>query len=75
MTPYGHRQLGLVGAAFRIRDMYGEIIGDGYHSTPEAVNNFFHIKGADHAVMISDSLRPRLTKRRVYFRWCSNYHY
>ncbi|HPX33118.1 MAG TPA: N-acetylglucosamine-6-phosphate deacetylase [Erysipelotrichaceae bacterium] len=59
MTPYGHRQLGLVGAAFRIRDMYGEIIADGYHSTPEAVNNYFHVKGADHAVMISDSLRPK----------------
>ncbi|HQB32964.1 MAG TPA: N-acetylglucosamine-6-phosphate deacetylase, partial [Erysipelotrichaceae bacterium] len=59
MTPYGHRQLGLVGAAFRIRDMYGEIIADGYHSNPEAVNNYFQVKGADHVVMISDSLRPK----------------
>ncbi|MGI6608738.1 MAG: N-acetylglucosamine-6-phosphate deacetylase [Erysipelotrichaceae bacterium] len=59
MSPYGHRQLGLVGAAFRIRDMYGEIIADGYHSAPEAVNNYFCVKGADHVVMISDSLRPK----------------
>ena len=57
MTPYNHRQLGLVGGAFRIRDIYGEIICDGYHSCPDALNNFFTIKGADHAVMISDSLR------------------
>ncbi len=59
MSPYGHRELGLVGAAFRIRDMYGEIIADGYHSNPEAVNNYFRVKGADHVVMISDSLRPK----------------
>ncbi|MCR5067194.1 MAG: N-acetylglucosamine-6-phosphate deacetylase [Erysipelotrichaceae bacterium] len=57
MTPYNHRELGLVGAAFRIRDIYGEIICDGYHSCPDALNNFFTIKGPDHAVMISDSLR------------------
>ena len=59
MSPYGHRELGLVGAAFRIRDMYGEIIADGYHSNPEAVNNYFRVKGPDHVVMISDSLRPK----------------
>lgn len=59
MTPYNHRELGLVGAAMRIRDCYGEIICDGYHSSPVALNNYFAIKGADYAVMISDSLRPK----------------
>ncbi len=59
MTAYNHRELGLVGAAFRIRDAYGEIICDGYHSTPNALNNFFAIKGPDYSVMISDSLRPK----------------
>ena len=57
MTPYNHRQLGLVGSAFRIRDVYGEIICDGYHSTVDALNNYFAIKGPDYSVMISDSLR------------------
>ena len=59
MTGYGHRALGLVGAAFRLRDVYGEIICDGNHSTVEALNNFFTVKGPDYAVMISDSLRPK----------------
>lgn len=59
MTAYGHRELGLVGAAFRIRDTYGEMICDGHHSTVEALNNYFRIKGADYSVMISDSLRPK----------------
>lgn len=59
MTAYGHRELGLVGAAFRIRDTYGEMICDGHHSTVDALNNYFRIKGEDYSVMISDSLRPK----------------
>lgn len=59
MTPYNHRELGLVGAAMRIRDCYGEIICDGYHSTPVALNNFFTAKGTNYSIMITDSLRPK----------------
>ena len=32
MTPFTHRKPGLVGIAFRVRDIYGEIIADGHHS-------------------------------------------
>ena len=32
MTPFNHRANGLVGAAYRIKSMYGEIICDGNHS-------------------------------------------
>lgn len=56
MTPYNHRKNGLVGAAFRLRDTFGEIICDGNHSTPAALNNYFMVKGRDYAVMITDSL-------------------
>lgn len=59
MTPYGHRALGLTGTAFRVRDSYGEIICDGNHSTLDALNVYFATKGADHALMITDSLRPK----------------
>lgn len=59
MTGYHHRKLGMVGAAFRIRDIYGEIICDGCHSTYAALNNFFTIKGKDYSIMISDSLRAK----------------
>ena len=41
MSPFNHRANGLVGAAYRIRTMYGEIICDGCHSTPAALNNSF----------------------------------
>jgi len=59
MTPFNHRNNGLVGAAYRLRTMYGEIICDGNHSTPAALNNYFMSKGPDYAIMISDALMAK----------------
>lgn len=59
MTPFSHRTPGLVGAALRVRDIYGEIICDGRHSHMAALNNYFTAKGRDFAVMITDSLRVK----------------
>lgn len=59
MTAYHHRKPGLVGTALRVRDIYGEIICDGCHSHPAALNNYFTAKGRDYAIMVSDSLRAK----------------
>ena len=59
MTPFNHRANGLVGAAYRMKSMYGEIICDGCHSHLAALNNFFTAKGRDYSIMISDSLRAK----------------
>ena len=59
MTGYHHRKPGLVGTAFRVRDIYGEIICDGCHSDVNALNVYFTAKGRDFAIMISDSLRAK----------------
>lgn len=61
MAPFHHRDNGLVGAACRIRTMYGEIICDGNHSTPAALNNYFTAKGPDYAIMVSDALMAKGT--------------
>ena len=61
MTPFNHRANGLVGAAFRLRTMYGEIICDGNHSTPAALNMFFMSKGPDYSIMITDALMAKGT--------------
>ena len=61
MTPFNHRANGLVGTAYRIRTMYGEIICDGNHSTPAALNNYFMSKGPDYCIMISDALMAKGT--------------
>lgn len=59
MTPFKSREPGLVGAAFRIRDIYGEVIGDGLHSHPSALNILFQNKGSERAILVSDSLRAK----------------
>ncbi len=59
MTPYHHRKPGLVGTAFRVRDMFGEVICDGCHSHLAALNNFFQAKGRDYSIMVTDSLRAK----------------
>ena len=59
MTPFNHRANGLVGAAYRLRTMFGEIICDGCHSTPAALNNYFMSKGPDYAIMVSDALMAK----------------
>ena len=59
MTPFNHRNNGLVGAALRIKGMYGEIICDGNHSTTMALYNFFNSKGADYGIMITDALMAK----------------
>ena len=55
ISPFNHRANGLVGAAYRIRTMYGEIICDGCHSTPAALNNYFMSKGPDYACLLYTS--------------------
>ena len=61
MSPFNHRANGLVGAAYRLRTMYGEIICDGNHSTPAALNNYFMSKGPDYSIMVSDALMAKGT--------------
>ncbi len=59
MTPFHHRNPGLVGAAMRFRDVYGEVICDGNHSNVNSLNNYYMAKGPDHVIMISDSLMAK----------------
>ena len=59
MTPFNHRNNGLVGASYRLRTMYGEIICDGNHSTTAALNNYFMSKGPDFSIMVSDALMAK----------------
>ncbi|SJZ85670.1 N-acetylglucosamine-6-phosphate deacetylase [Anaerorhabdus furcosa] len=59
MSPFNHRNNGLIGAAFRFRDVFGEVICDGNHSTPAALNILFNSKGRDYTIMVSDALMAK----------------
>lgn len=66
MTAFNHRTPNLIGAALRFRDVYGEVIPDGCHSSLVSVNNLFQAKGRDYTVMITDSLRPKGLPQGIY---------
>lgn len=66
MNGLTHREPNLVGAAMRVRDVYGEIICDGNHVVWPAINNYVTAKGRDHAVMITDSLSVKGSKPGKY---------
>lgn len=69
MSPFHHREPGLVNAALNFDHMYGELICDCVHSHKANVQTFFHVKGAWRGVMISDSLNVKCTRKD------SNEHY
>lgn len=56
MSRFQHREPGLVGAAMRFSDVYGELICDGNHSHLAAINDFYKAKGPNYSIMITDSL-------------------
>lgn len=59
MAPCHHREPGIPGASFRFRNIFGEIICDGLHSTWASLNTFFTSKGPDCGILITDSLRVK----------------
>ncbi|MDO5133318.1 MAG: N-acetylglucosamine-6-phosphate deacetylase [Eubacteriales bacterium] len=59
MAPFHHRDPGIVGAAMRFRNVFGEIICDCVHSAPTALNDYFTAKGPDYGVLITDSIRVK----------------
>lgn len=56
MSPFHHRDTGLIGAAFDDGKSFVELICDGVHSTPTAVRTAFKLFGDARMVLISDSV-------------------
>ena len=51
-----HRDPGIVGCAMVTTDTYAEVIADGHHVMPAAVEALVRAKGWDHVVLITDAL-------------------
>jgi len=58
MSGLHHRDLGAVGTIFYLKDFSAEIIADGVHSCPQAVQLFLKQKTADKVFIITDALTP-----------------
>lgn len=57
MPPFTHRAPGVIGAAADSPHVMSEIICDGVHIHPSAVRSAFRMMGAEHMILISDSMR------------------
>ena len=58
MGGFHHRNLGAVGTIFYLKDFSSEIIADGVHSCPQAVQLFLRQKTPDKVFIITDALTP-----------------
>ena len=55
MTPYNHREPGIIAAAEEGENVFVELISDGMHIHPAVVRGVFRHFGADRVILISDS--------------------
>ena len=57
MRPFQHRDPGCVGAALNALDVTCELIADGVHLHPAAMEMLLRLKGVDKTVLVSDGIR------------------
>jgi N-acetylglucosamine-6-phosphate deacetylase len=58
MRPLRHRDPGTVGACLTIDALRCELIADGHHVQPAAMDVLFRARGRDAVVLVSDAVRP-----------------
>lgn len=59
MAKYINREPGLLGAAWRLDGLYGELIADGIFVSLVSAANLFQVKNDDYIIMISDSMKAK----------------
>lgn len=66
MQPFGHREPGVIGAAFDTKEVFVELICDGEHVHPSVIRATFEMFGAGRICMISDSMRATGMQSGIY---------
>jgi N-acetylglucosamine-6-phosphate deacetylase len=66
MSGFHHREPGIVGAAFNRGEVMVELIADGIHVRPEAVDIAFQQITGDRMILITDSMRAKCLKNGQY---------
>lgn len=66
MSGIHHRDIGVVGAAFQLEELRGEIITDGIHISREMLQLIFENMGSERLIMITDSMRAKGLEPGVY---------
>jgi len=66
MREFHHRELGVVGAALLRDELITEVIADGVHVQPEAIQLAYQQKTADRLILITDAMRAKCLKNGSY---------
>lgn len=66
MNGIHHRDIGAVGAAFRMKNLKAELIADGIHVAPEMLQLIFDNMGSERLLLITDSMRAKGLPDGVY---------
>jgi N-acetylglucosamine-6-phosphate deacetylase len=66
MTGIHHRDIGVVGAAFFLKELRAELIADGIHVSPEMLSLIFTNMGSERLILITDSMRAKCLKQGNY---------
>jgi N-acetylglucosamine-6-phosphate deacetylase len=56
MRPFSHRETGVIGAVLTHPDVTAEIIADGVHVDPAAIEILINVKGTERVVLVSDGI-------------------
>jgi N-acetylglucosamine-6-phosphate deacetylase len=62
MKPFHHREPGLAGLGLIDKDLYIEVIADGFHLHPKTLELIFGIKRLDRIILVTDSVRGSIKK-------------
>ncbi|WP_163538776.1 N-acetylglucosamine-6-phosphate deacetylase [Gracilibacillus sp. YIM 98692] len=66
MRGFHHREPGIVGAAWLEDDLMVELISDGIHATPEAVQSAYLQTSSERLILITDAMRAKCLKNGTY---------
>ncbi|WP_200410812.1 N-acetylglucosamine-6-phosphate deacetylase [Virgibacillus salexigens] len=59
MNGIHHRDIGAVGAAFKLEDLRAELIADGIHVTDEMLQMIYQNMGSERLILITDAMRAK----------------
>jgi N-acetylglucosamine-6-phosphate deacetylase len=65
MRPFHHREPGIVGLGLMDEELYLEIIADGIHIHPQALQMIFNKRRLDKIILVSDSVKNSAQKKSV----------
>ncbi|MFC4557538.1 N-acetylglucosamine-6-phosphate deacetylase [Virgibacillus kekensis] len=66
MSGIHHRDIGVVGAAFKLKELRAELIADGIHVSPQMLDLIYQNIGSERLILITDAMRAKCLQAGDY---------